>query len=248
MKKLLSILAATVIICGLTAGAALGADKLKIGTDTNFMPFEFKKDGQYVGFDIDLWAAIAKEIGVEYELQPMDFNGLIPALQTGNIDAAIAGMTIKSEREKVVDFAYPYYDAGLLILVRADEAGIKNIDDLEGKVVATKLGTTSEDFTKKNAKTKDIKLFPNIDGAYMELGTGGADAVIFDSPAVLYYASTAGQGKVKVVGPLYMGQSYGIAFPAGSPLREKATIAILKLMEDGTYARLYKKWFGTEPK
>ncbi len=223
------------------------AKELVVGCDTNFMPFEFKKDGKYVGFDIDLWAAVAKDLGVKYKLQPMDFNGLIPALQSGNIDAAIAGMTIKSKREEVVDFAYPYYDAGLLLIVRSDNKDIAGIEDLGGKVVATKLGTTSADFM-KTVKTKDVKLFPNIDGAYMELGAGRADAVLFDSPAVMYYAKTAGKGAVKTVGPLYQGQSYGIAFPQGSELREKVTIAILKLMEEGTYAEIYKKWFGTSPK
>ena len=248
MKKILVVFAALCLMLSLTS--MVQAKKLIVGHDTNFMPFEFKDpdSGKYVGFDIDMWKLIAENLGLEYELQPMDFNGLIPALQSGNIDAAIAGMTIKSEREKVVDFAYPYYDAGLMILVKQDNKDIKALEDLEGRSVATKLGTTSEDFVKKNAKAKDVKLFPNIDGAYMELATGGADAVLFDSPAVLYYARTAGKGKVKVVGPLYMGQSYGIAFPTGSDLREKVTIEILKLMETGEYARLYKKWFGTDPK
>ncbi len=248
MKKLMAIvLTLSLVFC---LAFTVQAKKLVVGHDTNFMPFEFKdpETGKYVGFDIDMWKLIADNLGLEYELQPMDFNGLIPALQSGNIDAAIAGMTIKSERAEVVDFAYPYYDAGLMILVRSNNNEIKSLEDLEGKNVATKLGTTSEDFVKKNAKAKDIKLFPNIDGAYMELGTGGADAVLFDSPAVLYYARTAGEGKVKVVGPLYMGQSYGIAFPKGSELRDKVTIEILKLMESGEYAKLYKKWFGTEPK
>lgn len=248
MKKLMTIVLTLALVMSLAS--MVQAKKLIVGHDTNFMPFEFKDpaSGKYVGFDIDMWKLIAENLGLEYELQPMDFNGLIPALQSGNIDAAIAGMTIKSEREKVVDFAYPYYDAGLMILVRKDNNEIKSLEDLEGKFVATKLGTTSEDFVKKNAKAKDVKLFPNIDGAYMELGTGGADAVLFDSPAVLYYAGTAGKDKVKVVGPLYMGQSYGIAFPTGSDLREKVTIEILKLMESGEYAKLYKKWFGTDPK
>jgi glutamine transport system substrate-binding protein len=248
MKKLLTLVLTLCLVFSVASVAV--AEKLIVGHDTNFMPFEFKdpKTGKYVGFDIDMWKLIADSLGLEYELQPMDFNGLIPALQSGNIDAAIAGMTIKSEREKVVDFAYPYYDAGLMILVRSNNNDIKSLEDLEGRVVATKLGTTSEDFVKKNARAKDVKLFPNIDGAYMELGTGGADAVLFDSPAVLYYAQTAGKDKVKVVGPLYMGQSYGIAFPSGSPLREKVTIEILKLMESGEYAKIYKKWFGTDPK
>jgi len=247
MKKLIGVLVLTVcIVTGAFAGVQ--AKELIIGCDTNFMPFEFKnKDGQYVGFDIDLWDAIAKDLGLKYKLMPMDFNGLIPALQTGNIDAAIAGMTIKSKREEVVDFAFPYYDSGLLLMVKATEKGIGGIEDLSDKVVATKLGTTSADFVKK-IKTKDVKLFPNIDGAYMELQAGGADAVIFDKPAILYYIKTEGKDAVKTVGPLYQGQPYGIAFPQGSALREKVTITILKFMEGDTYAKIYKKWFGEEPK
>jgi glutamine transport system substrate-binding protein len=246
MKKLVTMFMVVVlVVAGL--GMAAQAKQLVIGCDTNFMPFEFKQDGKYVGFDIDLWDAIAKDLKLDYKLMPMDFNGLIPALQTGNIDAAIAGMTIKSKREEVVDFAYPYYDSGLLLMVRSDNKVIKGIEDLKDFVVATKLGTTSADFV-KGFPTKDVKLFPNIDGAYMELGTGGADAVIFDSPAILYYIKTEGKGNVTTVGPLYQGQPYGIAFPSGSELREKVSITILKFMEDGTYNKIYKKWFGTEPK
>ncbi|MCK8600352.1 glutamine ABC transporter substrate-binding protein GlnH [Desulfoferrobacter suflitae] len=246
MKKLAGLFVA-VFFVSIFCVVGVHAKTLVVGCDTNFMPFEFKEGDKYVGFDIDLWDAIAKDLGLEYKLQPMDFNGLIPALQTGNIDLAIAGMTIKSKREEVVDFAYPYYDAGLLLMVKADDKSISGVEDLADKVVATKLGTTSADFA-KGLKTKEVKLFPNIDGAYMELRGGGADAVLFDSPAILYYIKTEGKEAVKTVGPLYQGQSYGIAFPQGSDLREKVTITILKFMEDGTYNQIYKKWFGTEPK
>jgi glutamine transport system substrate-binding protein len=82
----------------------------------------------------------------------------------------------------------------------------------------------------------------------MELLTGGVDAVFFDSPPLMYYSQNQGKDKVKVVGPLYQGQSYGIAFPQGSELREKFTITILKFKEDGTYAKLYEKWFGAPSK
>ncbi|MCP4105816.1 MAG: glutamine ABC transporter substrate-binding protein GlnH [Desulfobacteraceae bacterium] len=246
MKKIVKFLLLALLVL-MTATGSIQAKDIVVGCDTNFMPFEFKQEGKYVGFDIDLWDAVAKDLKLKYKLQPMDFNGLIPALQTNNIDVAIAAMTVKSKREEVVDFSYPYYDAGLLLMVRADEKKINSIKDLADKVVATKLGTTSADFVKK-FKTKDVKLFPNIDAAYMELGTKGADAVIFDSPAILYYIKTAGKGGVKTAGPMYQGQSYGIAFPQGSKLREKVSITILKFMEDGTYRKIYKKWFGTEPK
>ena len=243
MRLFLAVFCAVLFLAG-----AVQAKELVVGCDTNFMPFEFKgPDGKYQGFDIDLWAAIAKDLGLEYKLQPMDFNGLIPALQSANIDVAIAGMTIKSKREEVVDFAFPYYDSGLLLMVRVDEKNIAGVEDLADKVVATKLGTTSADYA-KGIETKDVSLFPNIDGAYMELRTGGADAVIFDKPAILYYIKTTGKGAVKTVGPLYEGQPYGIAFPQGSDLREPVSITILKFMEDGTYDEIYKKWFGEAPK
>lgn len=225
------------------------AKKLTVATDTNFPPFEFKDDtGKHTGFDIELWDAIAKEIGVEYNLQPMDFNGIIPGLQTGQLDVGIAGMTIKPERAEVVDFSDPYYNAGLLILVKADNKDIQSVEDLKGKIVSTKLGTTSADFAKEKAGAKEVKLFPNNDAMFMELMSGGADAVIFDSPVIADFMRTAGKDQVKVVGPLYMGQSYGIAFPKGSPLVEKVNGALKALKEKGTYNELYKKWFGTEPK
>ena len=194
MKRFVSTIVVVLLVMAGFAFTAQAKD-LVVGCDTNFMPFEFKQDGKYVGFDIDLWDAIAKDLGLKYKLMPMDFNGLIPALQTGNIDAAIAAMTIKPERAEVVDFSSPYYNSGLLLLVKADDTSINGVEDLADKVVATKLGTTSVDFLKEH-KTKEVKLFPNIDGVFMELGTGGAQAVLFDSPVIQYYAKTEGKGAV----------------------------------------------------
>ncbi|WP_147820813.1 glutamine ABC transporter substrate-binding protein GlnH [Salidesulfovibrio onnuriiensis] len=249
MKRIIILIAAIAVVA-MMIGTAFAADKLVVATDTNFPPFEFKDPatGKHTGFDVELWDAIAKEVGVEYDLQPMDFNGIIPGLQSGQIDVGIAGMTIKPERAKVVDFADGYYNAGLLILVKADNADVNSIEDLKGKVVSTKLGTTSEDFVKKNAQAADVKLFPNNDSMFMELMAGGADAVVFDSPVIADFMNKAGKGQVKVVGPLYQGQSYGIAFPKGSGLVVKVNAALKKLRENGTYRDLYVKWFQTEPK
>ncbi len=249
MNRIIAFLASASLVCCLLTGAAFAKD-LTIATDTNFPPFEFKDpaSGKHTGFDVELWDALAKEIGASYDLQPMDFNGIIPGLQSGQLDAGIAGITIKPERAKVVDFSDPYYNAGLLILVKKGNKDIKKIEDLNGKVVSTKLGTTSEDFVKKNAKAKDVKLFPNNDAMFMELLAGGADAVVFDSPVVADFMRTAGKGQVEVVGPLYMGQSYGIGFPKGSELVAKVNKALKTLRDNGTYRELYIKWFGTEPK
>ena len=115
-------------------------------------------------------------------------------------------------------------------------------------MVATKLGTSSPDFLKANVKTKELKLFPNNDGMFFELLAGRADAAFFDLPVVQEFANTAGKGKVKVVGPVYEGQSYGIAFPKGSDLRDKVNGALKEMKDDGTYEKMYIQWFGEAPK
>lgn len=222
------------------------ADDLIVATDTAFVPFEFKEGDKYVGFDIDLWDAIAKEIGVTYELQPMDFNGIIPALQTGQVDVALAGITIKDERKKVIDFSDGYYDSGFLLMVPAD-SGIKSADDLKGKSLAVKTGTSATDYAKEHFTETELRQFPNIDNAYLELQTGRVDAAMHDTPNVLYYVATAGGGKVKAVGEQMMAHEYGIGFPKGSELVGKVNAALANMKSDGRYGEIYKKWFGTEP-
>jgi len=231
----------------LSCATQAAGKELLIATDTAFVPFEFKQGNEYVGFDIDLWAAIAKELGVTYQLKPMDFNGIIPALQTRNVDAALAGITIKEERKQVIDFSDGYYDSGFLLMVKSDNDSIKGEADLAGKTVAVKAGTSAADYAKAHFKAKELRQFPNIDNAYLELRTGRVDAAMHDTPNVLYYIKTAGDGQVKTVGTQMMAQQYGIGFPKGSELREPVNAALKKLREDGTYARIYAKWFGTQP-
>ncbi|CCM76825.1 glutamine ABC transporter substrate-binding protein GlnH [Rhizobium mesoamericanum] len=223
------------------------AKDLVVATDTAFVPFEFKQGDQYVGFDIDLWDAVAKDIGVSYSLQPMDFNGIIPALQTKQVDVGLAGITIKDERKKVIDFSDGYYDSGFLLMVPTDSK-IAGPADLKGKTLAIKTGTSAADYAKANFKDTELRQFPNVDNAYMELQTGRVDAAMHDTPNVLYYIKTAGAGKVKAVGEQMMAQQYGIAFPKGSELVAKVNASLAKLKDNGTYTAIYKKWFGAEPK
>lgn len=244
-NKITAALAGLAIALALPAGNAAAQDKeLLVATDTAFVPFEFKQDGKYTGFDIELWDAIAKEAGLKYSLRPMDFNGIIPGLQTRNVDVALAGITIREDRKKVIDFSDPYYESGLAILVNQDNNDIKTAQDLEGKLVAVKIGTATVDYLKENVPNAKLKLFPNINNAFLELATGRVDAVVHDTPNVQYYAKTNGEGRVKVVGSLKSGDYYGIAFPKGSELVPTVNKALKTLQENGTYDALYTKWFG----
>lgn len=242
----LSSLIITALAAAITLAQPSRADDLIVATDTAFVPFEFKEGDKYVGFDIDMWDAIAKEIGIAYTLQPMDFNGIIPALQTGQVDVALAGITIKPERQKVIDFSDGYYDSGFLLMVPADSP-IKSAADLNGKVLAVKTGTSATDYAKENFKDTELRQFPNIDNAYLELQTGRVDAAMHDTPNVLYYVKTAGGGKVKAVGEQMMAHQYGIGFPKGSELVAKVNTALANMKKDGRYNAIYKKWFGSEP-
>jgi glutamine transport system substrate-binding protein len=244
-SKIKAVLAGLALVLALPTSSAIAKDKeLVVATDTAFIPFEFKKEGKYTGFDIELWQAIAKQAGLKYHLQPMDFNGIIPGLQTRNIDAALAGITIRPDRKQVIDFSDPYYESGLAILVGEDNTTIKTAQDLKGKLVAVKIGTATVDYLKKNVPEAKLKLFPNIDNAFLELATGRVDAVVHDTPNVQYYANTAGKGKAKVVGSLQSGDFYGIAFPKGSELVPVVNKALKAVMANGEYDTLYQKWFG----
>jgi len=248
-RKIAATLAVLSVTCfaASTPAVAQSGKQLVVATDTAFVPFEFKQGNTYTGFDIELWAAIAKELKLDYKLQPMDFNGIIPGLQTKNIDAALAGITIRDDRKQVIDFSDPYYESGLSILVGEKNNDIKTAQDLSGKDVAVKTGTSTVDFLKSQVPGAKLKLFPNIDNAYLELATGRVDAAVHDTPNVQYYANTAGKGRVKVAGNVKSGEFYGIAFPKGSDLVPQVNKAMATIKANGTYDAIYAKWFGKKP-
>ena len=226
------------------------AETVRVVTDPSFVPFEMmdEKTGEMIGFDMDIISEVANRAGFEYDLQTMDFNGIIPALQTGNVDIAIAGITITEEREEIVDFSDPYYDSGLRIMVRANNDGVETIDDLEGLEIGTKIGSTSYDFLTRELDDNDgVTPYPGSSDMYMALMSRSIDAVFYDAPNVGYFAQTKGEGRVKTVGPLYEGQQYGIALKNGSEWVDEVNEALASMKEDGTYDEIYKKWFGELP-
>jgi glutamine transport system substrate-binding protein len=221
---------------------------ITVGTSVDSKPFDFVKDGQYVGFDQDLLVEIAKEAGFEYTVSPMDFGALIPALQTANIDIAISSIFITDARKKVVDFSDVYYTSALGVLVAADNETIKSGDDLAGKNVASVTGAASTTWLKEHVPTAQVTLFPQVTNMFMELQANRADAVVYDYPFLAYYAQTEGEGKVKVLEkPVGDGIPVGIAFPKGSDLVGKTNDALKKIKADGRYDAIYKKWFGKLP-
>jgi len=239
------ILVFSLFACG---KSGTSADKtIRVGAETTFPPFEFKEGSEYTGFDIELIRAIGKQIGLNVTIESMGFDGLIPALQAGNIDAIISAVTITDERKGKVDFSDPYYNSGLAIVVSKDNTGIKSFKDLEGKKLAVQIGTTSATEAKK-IKNAVVREFNSTSDAYLELKAGGADAVVNDLPVSQDFLNKGGNAYAKLVGDVLNSEQYGIAVKKGNAdLLKKINAALAELKKNGEYEKLYVKWFGVKP-
>ena len=256
MKKTIFVLIALLALATLAAGC--GGDKkdaktdqktekvLRIGTNADFAPFEFQdvNGKEYQGFDMDLIRAVAKEMGYKAEIQNINFDGLIPALEAGNLDVIISGMTINDERKKKVDFSEPYYKSGLSIIVKKDDKSINKFSDLKGKKVAVQIGTTSAMEVKK-IEGAEVKEFNSSADTFLELKAGGVDAVVNDRPVNDYYIMKSGVTDVRCLEELLTSEDYGIAISKkNAELTKQVNAALKKLHDNGEYDKIFKKWFG----
>ena len=143
-------------------------------------------------------------------------------------------------------FIFAYFTATITTSFTIDElnTNIQGIQDLRGKKVATVIGTTAEKYL--NSEHLDQIGYKTKEEVYLALNDREIDAMVYDAPALHYYASQEGEGKVKIVGKLFDPQDYGIALPLNSPYRQDINVALLKLKEDGTYQQINNKWFGSE--
>lgn len=240
-------------------GLAIGAAQLtglaqdapavwEVGTEPAFPPFEMMDaaTGELVGFDIELMTAMGEAAGREVRFVTLPFDGLIPALQSRTIDAAISGMTVTAERAQTIDFTRPYFKAGLAIAVRQDNNDITTLEDLEGKRIAVAIGTTGADQAAQ-VEGATVSTFDNSPLALQELLNGRVDAVVNDLPVTLYAIREANLDGLKIVGELVTEEYYGIAVPKNSEVLAEMNDAIATLLQDGTYAEIYQRWFSAEP-
>ncbi|MCL6477416.1 MAG: basic amino acid ABC transporter substrate-binding protein [Peptococcaceae bacterium] len=223
--------------------------KVVLASDTAYAPFESHdpQSGKYVGFDIDLVNAIAEVANLDIEIRSMNFDGIIPALETASVDGAISAMTITDERKKSVNFSVPYYLSGQSIAVRADNKNINGWDDLKGKKLGVQIATTGADEARKvlNAKVTD---YNTINEAFLALKNGAVDAVVNDYPVSAYFVKQNKDNDVKLVGDLKTSEHYGIAFPKkNTELLDTFNKALQTLKENGKYKEIYQKWFGSDP-
>lgn len=256
MKKLVVLLLAFVMVFSLAAcnnaeDSVEDGGQAKVyvvGTEPTFPPFEFTDEntGEITGFDIDLIKAIAEDQGFEVQVNNLEFDGLIMAVQSGNIDIIASGMTIKPEREEKVDFSTPYITAGLALAVAAGNDTIQSVDDLQGKKVAVQIGSTGAEKAqelKDAGIVKEVVTFATVDLVMMELINGNVDAVINDLPVTKAYM-TKQPDTIQLVGEPLNSESYGFAVQEGNTeLLNMINQGLQNVIDNGTYDQIQAKYF-----
>ncbi len=221
---------------------------LRVGIGMGYLPFQMKgKSGKIIGFNADVAKIMAKSMGVKLKLVETAWRGMIPSLITGRFDIMIAGMTLTQKRNLKISFSNPTNIVGQTILIKKSLTGkIKNYKDLNSPkyTIATEIGTTGDFAVKKDMPKAHEETFNSQAPAALAILNGRVDALVFDKPynAILY----AGRGKGRLTfldKPFtYEPLSWGIRH--GDPdFLEWINNFIRQIKHDGTYKKLYAKWF-----
>ncbi|WP_121639046.1 transporter substrate-binding domain-containing protein [Virgibacillus sp. Bac330] len=241
------LLTGIITACGSSDDKASGeAEKekkvLKMATSADFPPFETRDpEGNFEGFDIELGQMIAEELGYELEIEDMQFDGLIGALQADRVDMVMSGMSATEERKKNVDFSTEYHRSGESFLTTKDSE-IETIDDLKGKTVGVQLGTIQEEGAKKLAKEYgfEVKAVDKAGLLPQELNANRIDVGYMDKTVAAGYVKE--QDLKFFDDPTESSPGMGIAFPKGSELVEKVNDVLAKFEENGEIQKLEDKW------
>lgn len=262
MKKWLLLLI-SVLVVGMLVACGTGTESksgegeseekkvLKMATSADYPPFEYKdttKGDEIIGFDIDLINALAEKLGYEIEVQDLDFNSLVPALQAKQVDLVLAGMTPTEKRKESVDFTDVYYTAKHMIVSLKDNK-ITTVEDLEGKTLGVQLGSIQEGKAEEIAEEVKITIEDRnrIPDLIQELKAGRIDAAIIeDTVAKGYFEKdkelegfTLSEEEADEAGS-------AIAFPKESEYTEDFNKALNEMIENGELEKLIVKWFGGE--
>lgn len=244
---LTALVAAAALLGAVPAAAATeDSETYVIGTDTTFAPFEFtNSDGELVGIDMDLLRAIAEDQGFSVEIRQLGFDAALQALQSNQVDAVMAGMSITEERQQTFDFSDPYFTSGIQLGV-LETSDIQSLDDLDGETVAVKTGTQGQTFAEDNQDEYGFRITPYSDTTDMVDAVKAGQAVgYFEDFPVLAYGIQQGSG-FRLVGEPELGGEYGFAVNKGQnpELIEMFNAGLANLQESGEYDEIVDTYLG----
>lgn len=229
----------------------LNKGQMVIGLDETFAPMGFRdKNGQIVGFDVDLAKEVAKRLKIKAVFQPCVWDSIFMELKNRNIDAIWNGVTINSERKKNALFSKPYMTNRVIILVN-ENSPITKLADLTNKKIAAQAGSPAVDYIKDYkgkdfdpSALKEIIQYPDNPTALFDLAQSGVDAVVIDEIFADYYIKMRAL-KFKKLANFFAIEQDGVAFRKDDiTLRNKVQEALDSMIKDGTAAQISQKWFG----
>jgi polar amino acid transport system substrate-binding protein len=223
---------------------------LTIATDATYAPNEFvASNGKTLtGWDVELGQDLGKVMGLNWKFVNATFDTIIPGLQSGKYDIGMSSFSDTKEREKVVDFV-TYFTAGTSFYVKSGGPTINSLADLCGHSIGVERGTTqADDGAAQNTKCKkagksgvSVHVYPDQNAANLAIDSGRQQVGMADSPVAAYIVKQS-NGKFKLSGKPYNTAPYGIAIPKGNGMTKPIQQALKKLMSDGTYMSLLKKY------
>jgi polar amino acid transport system substrate-binding protein len=241
--------AASLAALSLFAGSAMAdGEKLVIGTDSTYPPFEFvDASGEIKGFDIDIAKALCAEMKAECSFVSNDWDGIIPALQAKKFDMIVSSMSITPERSKLVDFTNKYYNTPPAIAVPKDST-ITDVAGLKGKTIGAQTSTTHANYAEKHLADTELKLYPTADEYKLDVSNGRIDAVIDDVVVLSQWVKSDAGACCKILTTLPVdkeinGIGAGIAVRQGDPLKDKLNTAIAAIRANGKYKEIQDKYF-----
>ncbi len=250
----LVLVAASMVFAGPTYDKVMKDKVVRVGLMANAKPAGFVDgDGNWIGFDVDMATEICKRMGAKIEKVQVNNKTRITGVQTGQIDMSLANMTHKRERDKSIDFSITYFFDGQKFLVKKGAA--KEWKDLVGKKIASMQGTTSEinvrallkELGDPEADTNVIS-YQNEAECFQALKMGRVAAWSTDSTLLIGYAAEE-PGQYELIGDFFSDEPYGIGLPENdSAWRDAVNFAIQDMWTDGTYKKIYDKWYGPESK
>lgn len=213
---------------------------LTMATNATFPPYEYYEGNDIVGIDAEIAKAIADKLGLKLEIQDMEFNSIITAVQSGKADLGLAGMTVTEERKQSVDFS-DSYATGIQSVIVKEGSSIKSIDDLKGKKIGVQLATTGDIYAKDDFGEENVEEYNKGADAVMALTSGKIDAVIIDNqPAKSFVETTDG---LQILDTDYVQEDYAAAMAKGNDELVNAVNGALKeLKEDGTIQKILDKY------
>lgn len=248
MKSIKHLMAAAGLFA-LTLGAAHAQTKeLVVGSSATYRPFAYENPAkEIVGYDVDIIKAVAQKAGLQIKIVNTPWTGIFAALNNGDVDLVISGVTINDKRKQSYDFTVPYFEARQLIAVNKDSTA-KSLKDLAGKKIAVVTGSTADDTASREfGKTNpDIRRFESTPLIISELAGGGVDAAIGDNGVIAF--RTQEHKNLKTVSDAgFPKEFFGIVVKQGNKaLLDKLNAGMTAIKADGSYARIYKQWFQAE--